>query len=69
MSYFLNLLIVISFHDDQLEERCRVDMESHKHMLDKEYEALLTQFSKELEKLRQVSWTYHFHSCWIFVIE
>ncbi|XP_071517051.1 serine/threonine-protein kinase Tao isoform X6 [Panulirus ornatus] len=37
----------------KLEERCRVDMESHKHMLDKEYEALLTQFSKELEKLRQ----------------
>ncbi|XP_045137512.1 serine/threonine-protein kinase Tao-like isoform X5 [Portunus trituberculatus] len=37
----------------KLEERCRVDMENHKHVLDKEYEALLTQFSKELEKLRQ----------------
>jgi len=36
----------------KLEEKCRVEMESHKHMLDKEYEALLTQFSKELEKLR-----------------
>ncbi|XP_050738503.1 serine/threonine-protein kinase Tao-like isoform X5 [Eriocheir sinensis] len=37
----------------KLEEKCRVDMENHKHVLDKEYEALLTQFSKELEKLRQ----------------
>ncbi|KAK8745810.1 hypothetical protein OTU49_000025 [Cherax quadricarinatus] len=37
----------------KLEEKCRVEMENHKHMLDKEYEALLTQFSKELEKLRQ----------------
>merc|ERR1711874_793369 len=36
----------------KLEEKCRVEMESRKHMLDKEYEALLTQFSKELEKLR-----------------
>lgn len=32
-----------------------MEMENHKHNLDKEYEALLTQFSKELEKLRQVS--------------
>ncbi|KAK4327972.1 hypothetical protein Pmani_001586 [Petrolisthes manimaculis] len=37
----------------KLEEKCRVEMENHKHNLDKEYEALLTQFSKELEKLRQ----------------
>ncbi|KAK7073372.1 Serine/threonine-protein kinase TAO1 [Halocaridina rubra] len=37
----------------KLEEKCRVEMENHKHMLDKEYETLLTQFSKELEKLRQ----------------
>ncbi|XP_045597311.1 serine/threonine-protein kinase Tao isoform X3 [Procambarus clarkii] len=37
----------------KLEEKCRVEMENHKHMLDKEYEALLSQFSKELEKLRQ----------------
>lgn len=37
----------------KLEEKCRVDMENHKHVLDKEYEVLLTQFSKELEKLRQ----------------
>ncbi|XP_064109868.1 LOW QUALITY PROTEIN: serine/threonine-protein kinase Tao-like [Macrobrachium nipponense] len=37
----------------KLEEKCRVEMDNHKHMLDKEYENLLTQFSKELEKLRQ----------------
>ncbi|XP_047738916.1 serine/threonine-protein kinase Tao isoform X5 [Hyalella azteca] len=36
----------------KLEERCRVEMEAHKLMLDKEYDALLVQFSKELEKLR-----------------
>lgn len=35
----------------QLEERCRVEMEGHKQMLDKEYETLLTSFRKELEKL------------------
>ena len=38
----------------KLEEKCRVEMENHKHALDKEYETLLMQFSKELEKLRQV---------------
>lgn len=35
----------------KLEERCKVEMENHKQVLDKEYEALLQQFSKELEKL------------------
>ncbi|XP_046455559.1 serine/threonine-protein kinase Tao-like [Daphnia pulex] len=35
----------------KLEERCRVEMEGHKQMLDKEYETLLTSFRKELEKL------------------
>lgn len=35
----------------QLEEKCRVEMEGHKQMLDKEYETLLTSFRKELEKL------------------
>ena len=35
----------------QLEEKCRVEMENHKQMLDKEYETLLTSFRKELEKL------------------
>ncbi|XP_067014995.1 serine/threonine-protein kinase Tao isoform X2 [Anabrus simplex] len=36
----------------KLEERCKVEMESHKQLLDKEYESLLQQFSKELEKLQ-----------------
>ena len=36
----------------KLEETCRQEMEKHKQMLDKEYEQLLTQFSKELEKLQ-----------------
>lgn len=35
----------------QLEERCKIEMENHKQLLDKEYESLLHQFSKELEKL------------------
>jgi len=35
----------------KLEEKCRVEMENHKQMLDKEYETLLTSFRKELEKL------------------
>ena len=36
----------------KLEEACRHEMEKHKQLLDKEYEQLLTQFSKELEKLQ-----------------
>merc|ERR1712203_145220 len=36
----------------KLEETCRQEMEKHKQLLDKEYEQLLTQFSKELEKLQ-----------------
>jgi len=36
----------------KLEEQCRQEMEKHKLMLDREYEQLLTQFSKELEKLQ-----------------
>ncbi|CAG0885667.1 unnamed protein product [Darwinula stevensoni] len=36
----------------KLEERCRLEMEQHKNSLDKEYEALLQQFSKELERLQ-----------------
>jgi len=36
----------------KLEEQCRQEMEKHKLMLDREYERLLTQFSKELEKLQ-----------------
>ncbi|KAB7494066.1 Serine/threonine-protein kinase TAO3 [Armadillidium nasatum] len=37
----------------KLEEKCKVEMENHKQILDKEYETLLMQFRKELEKLRQ----------------
>ena len=36
----------------QLEEKCRVEMENHKGVLDKEYESLITQFTKELERLQ-----------------
>jgi len=36
----------------KLEDVCRGEMEKHKGVLDKEYEQLLTQFSKELEKLQ-----------------
>ena len=36
----------------KLEEQCRQEMEKHKQQLDREYESLLTQFSKELEKLQ-----------------
>lgn len=36
----------------KLEERCKMEMETHKQILDKEYESLLLQFSKELEKLQ-----------------
>lgn len=33
------------------EERCKVEMEQHKGALDKEYDALLTNFTRELERL------------------
>jgi thousand and one amino acid protein kinase len=36
----------------KLEEKCKMEMESHKNQLDKEYEMLLQNFSKELEKLQ-----------------
>ena len=35
-----------------MEEQCRQEMEKHKQMLDREYEQLLTQFSRELERLQ-----------------
>ncbi|UYV81299.1 TAOK1 [Cordylochernes scorpioides] len=35
-----------------LEAKCRQEMEEHKSRLDKEYESLLQQFSKELEKVQ-----------------
>ncbi len=36
----------------RLEETCRQEMEKHKALLDREYEQLLTQFSKDLERLQ-----------------
>lgn len=36
----------------KLEEKCKVEMDNHKQMLDKEYETLGQQFIRELEKLR-----------------
>lgn len=36
----------------QLEVKCKQEIEDHKQKLDKEYDALLQQFSKELEKLQ-----------------
>lgn len=36
----------------KLEERCKMEMESHKNQLDKEYEILLQTFSRDLEKLQ-----------------
>lgn len=42
----------------KLEDKCKMEMESHKNQLDKEYEVLLQNFSKELERL-QVSPTMH----------
>lgn len=39
----------------KLEDKCKMEMESHKNQLDKEYEALLQNFSKELERLQVYS--------------
>lgn len=36
----------------KLEERCKLDMEAHKTQLDREYEALLQTFSRDLERLQ-----------------
>ncbi|KAF5296307.1 hypothetical protein FQA39_LY12524 [Lamprigera yunnana] len=36
----------------KLEEKCKMEMESHKNQLDKEYEMLLQTFSRDLEKLQ-----------------
>lgn len=35
----------------KLEEKCKVEMEAHKAALDKEYDALLHNFTRELERL------------------
>lgn len=36
----------------KLEEKCKMEMESHKNQLDKEYDLLLLTFSRDLEKLQ-----------------
>ncbi|XP_030747389.1 serine/threonine-protein kinase Tao isoform X2 [Sitophilus oryzae] len=36
----------------KLEDKCRMEMESHKNQLDKEYDVLLANFCKDLEKLQ-----------------
>lgn len=36
----------------KLEEKCKMEMENHKSILDREYEALLGMFSRDLEKLQ-----------------
>lgn len=36
----------------KLEERCKADVDAHKAQLDREYEALLQQLSRELERLQ-----------------
>jgi serine/threonine protein kinase TAO1, putative (fragment) len=36
----------------QLEAKCKQELEEHKQKLDKEYETLLSQFSKDLEKMQ-----------------
>ncbi|XP_020803363.1 serine/threonine-protein kinase Tao isoform X1 [Drosophila serrata] len=38
-------------HLVKLEEKCKVDMEAHKAALDKEYDTLLHNFTRELERL------------------
>lgn len=35
----------------KLEEKCKQEMEAHKAVLDKEYDILLNNFSRELERL------------------
>lgn len=36
----------------KLEERCKADVEAHKCQLDREYDALLQQLERELERLQ-----------------
>lgn len=36
----------------KLEDKCKMEMDAHKNQLDKEYESLLQNFSKELERLQ-----------------
>ena len=52
VTLYLTQYLVFQAALAKLEENCRQEMEKHKQLLDKEYEQLLTQFSKELEKLQ-----------------
>lgn len=45
----------------KLEDKCKMEMESHKNQLDKEYEGLLQNFSKELERLQVYYACFTFH--------
>ena len=36
----------------KLEERCKADVEAHKAQLDREYDSLLQQLCRELERLQ-----------------
>jgi len=40
----------------KLEEKCKVDMEAHKTALDKEYDTLLHNFTRDLERLEVSAW-------------
>lgn len=35
----------------KLEEKCKVEMDNHKNALDKEYDVILHNFTRELERL------------------
>lgn len=50
----------------KLEERCKLDMDAHKTQLDREYEALLQTFSRDLERLQVLS--SHFSNVPIIIV-
>lgn len=43
----------------KLEERCKADVDAHKAQLDREYDALLQQLSRELERLQVCKYSTH----------
>lgn len=46
----------------KLEERCKADVDAHKAQLDREYDALLQQLSRDLERLQVFLFTYKIFS-------
>lgn len=50
----------------KLEERCKADVDAHKTQLDREYDALLQQLSRELERLQVLIFKYNIFNyyCW-----